>query len=174
MEKAMEMVRGRQKRKRHILGGPLSEVEVGTLEELARHHRHADFRRRALGVLALNDGRSVPEICGVLRVSVPPVYNWARAWRERGLLGMLSGHVGGAPLKLTAQLLDVAEQMARQEPLTLGQIAQRVQKQHPEAPTFSVDRLSVGLRARGLSFKRNRLSLKKKEISSCLTPCTRA
>jgi hypothetical protein len=44
----MEMVRGRQKRKRHILGGPLSEVEVETLEEMARHHRHADFRRRAL------------------------------------------------------------------------------------------------------------------------------
>lgn len=160
------MVRGRQKRKRHILGGPLSGVEAQTLQEMARHHRHADFRRRALGVLALNDGLSVPEICAVLRVSVPPVYNWARAWRERGLLGMLSGHVGGAPPKLTAQMLDVAEQVACQEPLTLGQIAQRVQEQHPQAPSFSLERLSVGLRARGLSFKRNRLSLKKTESTA--------
>jgi transposase len=75
-----------------------------------------------VGVLALNDGRSVPDVCGVLRVSVPPVYNWAQAWRERGLLGVLSGHVGGAPLKLTAQLLDVAEQMPRQEPLTWARL----------------------------------------------------
>ena len=50
----MAAVRGRYKRNRHILGEPLSEVEVQTLQEMSRHHRHADFRRRALGVLALN------------------------------------------------------------------------------------------------------------------------
>ena len=109
MEMGMKMDKGRQQRKRHILGGALSEVEVETLQEMASHHRHADFRRRALGVLALNDGRSGPDICGVLRVSVPQLYNWARAWRERGL-----------------------------------------------------------------SFKRNRLSLKKSETKSTLTPCKRA
>lgn len=155
------MNKGRQQRKRHILGAALSGAEVETLEQMASHHRHADFRRRALGVLALNDGRSSPDICGVLRVSVPQLYNWARAWRERGVVGMLSGHEGGAPRKLTDGLLEAAAQLARQEPLTLGQIAQRVQEQHPDAPSFSLDRLSVGLRARGLSFKRNRLSLKK-------------
>ena len=82
------MEKGRQQRKRHILGGPLSEVEVETLQEMASHHRHANFRRRALGVLALNDGRSGPAISGVLRVSVPQLYNWALAWRERGLMGL--------------------------------------------------------------------------------------
>jgi len=140
----MAAVRGRYKRNRHILGEPLT-----------------DFRRRALGVLALNEGRSVEDISGVLRVTVPPVYKWARAWRERGLMGMLSGHVGGPPRKLTAELLDVAEQIARQEAPALGQIARKVHELHPEAPTFSVDRLSVGLRARG-SFKINRLTLEKK------------
>lgn len=93
----MAVDRGRYKRNRHILGGPLSEVEVQTLQEMSRHRRHADFRRRALGVLALNEGRSVEDISGVLRVTVPPVYKWARAWKERGLMGMLSGHVGGPP-----------------------------------------------------------------------------
>ena len=116
----MAAIRGRYKRNRHILGEPLSEVEVQTLQEMSRHHRHADFRRRALGVLALNEGRSVEDISGILRVTVPPVYKWARAWRERGLMGMLSGHVGGPPRKLTAELLDVAERIARQEALTLG------------------------------------------------------
>jgi len=68
------MEKGRQQRKRHILGGSLSEVEVETLQEMARHHRHANFRRRALGVLALNEGRSGPAISGVLRTSVPQLY----------------------------------------------------------------------------------------------------
>ena len=89
-------------------------------------------------------------------------------------MGMLSGHVGGAPRKLTASLLDTAEQIAREASLILGKIAQRVQEQHPDAHRFSVDRLSMGLRARGLSFKRNRLSLKKSETKSSLTPCKRA
>ena len=34
----MAAVRGRYKRTRHILGGPLSEVEVQTLQEMSRHH----------------------------------------------------------------------------------------------------------------------------------------
>lgn len=157
------MEKGRQQRKRHILGGPLSEVEVETLQEMASHHRHANFRRRALGVLALNDGRSGPAISGVLRVSVPQLYNWALAWRERGLMGMLSGHVGGAPRKLTASLLQTAVQIACDDSLTLAKIAQRVKEQHPDAPSFSLSRLSVGLRSQGLSYKRNRLSLKKRD-----------
>ena len=88
-------------------------------------------------------------------------------------MGMLSGHVGGPPRKLTAELLDVAERIARQEALTLGQIARKVHELHPEAPTFSVDGLPVGLRARGLSFKRNRLTLKKKGIPSDSRACKR-
>jgi hypothetical protein len=62
-------------------------------------------------------------------------------------------------------MLDVAAEIARQEPLTLSKIAARVAERFPEAPTFSLDRLSVGLKARGLSFKRNRLSLKKNATS---------
>lgn len=42
------------------------------MQDMSRHHRHADFQRRALGVLALNEGRSVDDISGVLRVTVVP------------------------------------------------------------------------------------------------------
>ena len=35
----MAVIRGRYKRNRHILGEPLSEVEVQTLQEMSRHHR---------------------------------------------------------------------------------------------------------------------------------------
>jgi transposase len=153
--------RGNYKCKRQLLEEGLKEEERRTLEEMSKHHRHGNFRRRALGILGLNAGRRVEDVSEILGVSEVQVYRWAKAWRERGLMGMLSGHKGGAPRKLTPELLDTAEEIARQEALTLGQIMQRVRERHPDAAHFSVDRLSVGLRERGLSFKRNRLSLKK-------------
>ena len=147
--------------KRHLLNQRLTTEERLTLQELAKRHRFGDFRRRALGLLALDEGRSVVDICQMLQVSDQPVYNWAKAWREQGLVGILDGHKGGPPVKLTAEMLDVAAQIAAEHPLTLGKIAARVKERFPDAPEFSLDRLSVGLKARGLSFKRTRLSLKK-------------
>jgi hypothetical protein len=43
------MDKSRRKRKRHILGRALSAAEVEKLEEMANHHKHADFRRHAIG-----------------------------------------------------------------------------------------------------------------------------
>jgi transposase len=150
--------------KRNLLGQSLTSEEIETLEQLAKHHHYPDFRRRALGLLALNAGRSVVDICEFLHVSDQPIYNWAKGWREKGIAGILSGHKGGPPVKLTQEMLDVAAEIACQEPLTLAKIAVRIAERFPDAPSFSLDRLAVGLKARGLSFKRNRLSLKKNEM----------
>lgn len=151
----------RKIQKRHLLNEALTSEEIETLEQLAKHHRYADFRRRALGLLALNEGRSVVEIAEILRVSDQPIYNWAKGWRERGIVGILDGHKGGAPVKLTAEMLDAAAEIAAHEPLTLAKIAARVAERFPQAPAFSLGRLSSGLKKRGFSFKRTRLSLKK-------------
>jgi transposase len=139
----------------------LTTAERLTLQELSIHHRYADFRRRALGLLALAKGHPLPVVADILGVTPQTVYNWGKAWRTRGLMGLLDGHQGGAPTKLTATLLDTAEAIARAAPATLAQIARHVHEAHPEAPDFSLDRLSAGLRARGLAFTRTRLSLKK-------------
>ena len=90
-----------------------------------------------------------------------PVYNWVKGWREYGLVGVLDGHKGGAPVKLIAPMLDKAARIASDESLTLRKIAARLKTDFPQADTFSLDRLSKGLKARGMSFKRTRLSLKK-------------
>ncbi len=130
---------------------------------MSKHHPFPDFRRRALALLALNDGSTVVQIAQMFRISDQPIYNWTKGWRTTGLVGILTGHKGGRPPKLTAEMLDMAADIARSEPLTLAKIAVRVRDQYPDAPSFSLDRLSVGLRARKLSFKRTRLSLEKKE-----------
>ncbi|GHA09870.1 helix-turn-helix domain-containing protein [Oceanisphaera arctica] len=152
--------------KRNLLGQPLTAEEVITLEEMSKHHPFPDFRRRALALLALNDGVTVVQITLMFRMSDQPIYNWTKGWRTKGLAGILTGHKGGRPPKLTADMLDAAADIARAEPLTLAKIAARVRDLYPDAPSFSLDRLSAGLRARKLSFKRTRLSLEKKETKS--------
>lgn len=67
-----------------------------------------------MGLLALNEGHSVVEICTFLRISDQPVYDWAQGWREKGPVSILSGHKCGAPVKLTTEMLDVAAEIARQ------------------------------------------------------------
>jgi transposase len=139
----------------------LTESERVTLQELAEHHPYADFRRRALGILALGNGHPFGVVADILGVTLPTPYNWAKAWDAKGLVGLLNGHQGGAPAKLTAALLDTAESIARAAPCTLAQIDQALRERHPDTAPFSLDCLASGLKKRGLSFIRTRLSLKK-------------
>jgi transposase len=149
----------------NLLETELTQEEIRTLDELSRHHCHGNFRPRALGLLSLNEGMKVEVISKVLRTRRETVYRWAQAWREEGLAGILRGHVGGRPGKLKPQWLDSAAQIAQSTALTLRGIAQAVKEQHPEIEgEIELRQLARGLRARKLSFKRTRLSLKKKEM----------
>ena len=140
---------------------PLTDEELLTLEEMGRHHRLASFRLRARGVIALNAGFKPEQIAQILGKSLPSVYNWAKWWRGKGLVGLLNGRNGGRPATLTPEWSASAIDIARNEALTLAGIMQRLRERHPEMPDFSVGRLSIHLREHGMSFKRCRLSLKK-------------
>ena len=135
-------------------------------QRTCRTSRFPDFRRRALGMLALAKGHDFSLVAEILNVSPASPYNWLRAWKKQGLMELLSGHQGGAPAKLTQALIDTAEQIARESPCTLAQIEQRLREIHPEAPPFSLDRLSAHLKKRGLSFIRTGHSLKKNAAQS--------
>ena len=139
----------------------LDEEVRMSLEELAAHHRYKDVRRRARGLLALAKGHGTTVVSDVLGVTSQSVRNWSRWFEERGLDGILVGHKGGRPAKLTAEMLETGKKCACEQPMTLREIAATIRVAHPEAPTFSLDRLAIGLKARGLSFKRTRLALKK-------------
>jgi len=139
----------------------LDEEARMTLEEVAAHHRHADIRRRARGLLALGKGHGTTVVSEVLGVTSQSVRNWAHWWGKKGVSGILDGHKGGRPAKLTAEMLETGKQLACEQPMALREIAAGIRAAHPEAPSFSLDRLAIGLKARGLSFKRTRLGLKK-------------
>jgi len=123
-----------------------------------------------LGILALGKKHPFSVVADILGVTLPTPYNWAKAWKAKGLVGLLDGHQGGAPAKLTAALLDTAEAIARATPCTLAQIDQALRERHPDAPPFSLDCLASGLKNRGLSFTRTRLSLKKNAAPTSSRP----
>ena len=139
----------------------LTEPEMITLQELAEHHPYSDFRRRALGLLALANGHSFSTTADILGVSLPTTYNWLKRWQNHGLVGLLNGHLGGAPTKLTQELIDTAERIARESPCTLVEIERRLREIHPDVPAVCLDTWARHLKQRGLSFTRTRLSLKK-------------
>ena len=98
----------------------------------------------------------------VLQVNGQTIRAWVQGWNERGLVGILNARKGGAPAKLTEALIDLAVEIATREPMSLAQIAARLREERPDAPQFSLDRLSIRLRERSMSYKRTRHSLKKK------------
>lgn len=139
----------------------LTTAELTTLEELGSHHHYASFRLRAKGILALEAGHKPAIVAEILGKTPQSVYNWAKWWREDGVVGILNGNKGRPPTKLIPAMLDTAVAVASQAALTLEEIKRRVLEQHPQAPDFSVRLLSAGLKIRGWSYKRTRMSLKK-------------
>ena len=139
----------------------LSEVEEITLQQLSINHRHRDARTRAAGLLQLGRKVKPKAIAEQLGVSDQSIYNWARAWRDGGVCALTGGHNGGRPRALSEAMVATALEIARAEPLTLGQIAQRVQEMRGEALPCRIETLGEALKREGFSFKRNRYTLKK-------------
>lgn len=139
----------------------LSEAEEITLQQLSINHKHRDTRTRAAGLLQLGRKVKAKVIAEQLGVSDQSVYNWAHAWRNSGVCGLLGGHNGGRPRALSEVVVAAALEVARAEPLTLAQIAQRVQDIRGEALPCRIETLGEALKREGFSFKRNRYTLKK-------------
>jgi transposase len=139
----------------------LSEAEEVTLQQLSIKHRHRDTRTRAAGVLMLGRGLKPRAIAAQLDVSGQTVYNWFHAWRDSGVCGLMGGHNGGRAPALSEGMVATALEVARAEPLTLAQIAQRVRDVHGEPLPCRNETLGEALKRAGFSFKRNRYALKK-------------
>jgi len=143
----------------------LTDAEKYTLQQLSRKHFYQDFRTRGLGLLLLGDGRRINDIAQELEVSARSVYNWAHAWQEKGLCGLLVGHQGGRPRALSRAMIATAVESARTELMTLKQIAKCIEATHGAPLPCRLETLSVALKRAGFSYKRGRYSLKKNETN---------
>ncbi len=139
-----------------------SEEAKTTLEYLAACHPKDYFRVRGKALISLLSGQSITETANVLQIQQQSIRNWIHLWNEEGLVGILKSRKGGAKTKLTDDLIQIAVDAAKNEPMSLAQIAEHVRQVRPDAPEFSLDRLGVRLRENGLTYKRTRYSLKKK------------
>lgn len=140
----------------------LAEVEKLTLEQLALNHRHRDIRTRATGLVLLSSGLTAPKVAARLGVTVQSPYDWVMAWRERGVVGLLTGHGGGRLRALPDTMVAAAIQIATTEPLALARIAQCLEATVNEPLPCRIETLGMALKREGRSFKRNRYALKKK------------
>ena len=148
----------------------LSECESETLLNLSIHHNWRDARVRGAGMLQLASGTHPDVVASKLGVSHQSIYNWRHAWEERGLVGLISGHLGGRPQALSAAMVATAIKVASSEALTLKGIAQRIEATHQCTLPCSLDTLGKTLKAHGFSFKRTRWSLKKSAMRTNSPP----
>jgi transposase len=77
----------------------------------------------------------------------------------------MGGHNGGRPRALSDDVVAVALEIARAEPLTLAQIARRVEQAQAQALPCKIETLGEALKRAGFTFKRNRFSLKKSAMN---------
>lgn len=110
---------------------------------------------------------AIAQQCGVSHQSI---YNWRHAWEQTGVVGLISGHAGGRPKKLSQAWLNTVCELARNEALTLRGLVQRAEDIHGAPFPLSLDRLGAILRQSGFSFKRTRMSLKKAVTRNDLPP----
>jgi transposase len=143
----------------------LEKVEELTLQQMSINHKHKDTRKRAAGLLMLARGDKPKVVCEALGVSDQAVYNWSHAWRDRGVCALMGAHNGGRPRALSDDLVAVALEIARAEPLTLLQIARRVEQMQGRPLPCKIETLGEALKRAGFTFKRNRFSLKKSAMN---------
>src|SRR5579862_5886871 len=79
------------------------------------------FYRRAVALLALDEGQAVGTVAELLGVSRQSVYNWARAYRRSpGPEALWDRYGGGRPTLWTPQREALLEQCLRRRPDELG------------------------------------------------------
>lgn len=151
----------------------LNTSEKELLLRMSIDHEWRDVRVRAAALLQLAGGEHPNTIAEKLGVSHQSIYNWRRAWEERGMAGLIIGHKGGRPPALPAAMAETAVAVASQEALTLRGIAKRVEDIHGCPVPCTLETIGTVLKSRGFSFKRTRWSLKKKGVRSVSSPSKR-
>lgn len=128
----------------------LDDEDMRQLSEISRNHHVSRIRRRASALLDIHAGLPASHVASKHAVHVQTVSRWVKTWLEHGLTSVLRHSHGGGPIKLTENLLDTAEEIARTTPMRLPYILRRLREIHPDSPFMTPECLRKGLRRRGI------------------------
>lgn len=142
----------------------LTPEQRNTLLELQLNHHWREVRRRATGLLLIADQVPASVIQDTLQVSLPSLYAWVRQWRQVGIVGLLAvSRHGGRKLKLPQEWIDRALTLATDQAYSARQISQVLEEEFKQSLPCTLETLRNTLKSGGMTYKRTRASLKKKE-----------
>lgn len=148
----------------------LRKKERERLERGLARSREPKFRDRCRAVLWSEEGRSVGEIAGLLRVHVSTVWRWFADYRRFGIKGLEVEKPAGRARLIDEDGEAALEEALRHNPRDLGYVFTRwtlptlieylYERVHVRV---SIDTVRRAMRRLGYRFKRPKLSLKHRQ-----------
>lgn len=138
----------------------LDDVQARTLHEMGIHHPHPSVRQRAQALQQLARGETLAIVSARFGVHLNSVENWARWWRQRGVVGLFQPARPGRPPKW-----DVARQHALVELACQRSGGARQLLEALGQTDICDDTARHYLRAQGLTYKRCRYEVKKSAMN---------
>jgi transposase len=151
----------------------LSSKQWDALDELRFSTRDAKVFRNATIILLSAGGNSKPQIAYELGCSLATVDNVRRAYRQRGLEGLVPRKSPGRPSRATPEYREALKTAVKTPPQTLGygfsvwslaRLAQYLKQK--TGILLSEDQLGRVLRAEGFSYQRPKHTMKGKRDES--------
>lgn len=134
----------------------LDPVQARTLHDLGIYHPHPCVRQRAQALQQLARGDTLSAVATTFGVHLNSVENWARWWRQRGLVGLFQPTRSGRPPKWDASRQQTLAQAALQRGGSAHQLLDAL-----GATDISDSTARRYLHAQGMRYKRCRYGLKK-------------
>lgn len=139
----------------------LSTDDFAALTEVHRFDDNWRARERAKTLLLLHSGLSASEVAEQTGLHFRTILNTRLNWLSKGMACLVDQPHTGAPRKLTDTQADQLIDWARQEPLSAPQLLAKLVDSG--APEMHPNTIRSMLRKAGLTWKRTRHSLKKKD-----------
>ncbi len=142
----------------------LKKRDKNNLNDLIKNGESLGIRNRAHAIILSAQGKSITELADILHVHSQTISAWLDRWENGGIAGIADKPRCGAPPKLTDSEKKIVVKILKEHPhspkLVLAEISRRF------GITISGKTLRRIAKAEGMSWKRMRKSLKKKEQES--------
>lgn len=130
----------------------LNPETLQLLDRLYRQSRHHQVRQRAHCLILTTQSLTIAQLTEIFGVTHKTLYNWFKAWEQRGMVGLYDRPGRGRKPALTLVQKEQIRSWAGQHPKQLKLIVQKVQEQWDI--TVSKDTIKRVLKAMRMSWHR--------------------